>query len=163
MSFDKTDGELGKTITVMVTMKSRPQKESEPYIPIGGSLRRPMRKTNVHHVTGDQLGQIAIDEIRRPEKNREHTHDSLHLGIGHQRKVNEGLNRPHTQVQPDFVVLDLHVLSSWLDWHDHVEHLQALKTGLNRLKECEFHHVQLHFQTVSRCPIDLRFASRKKL
>ena len=96
MFFDKTDGELGKTITFVVAMKNRPEKQSERCIPLGGSLSRPMRETNVHHVTDDQLCQITINEIRRPEKNTEHTHDSLHLGVGHQRKVNEALNRPHT-------------------------------------------------------------------
>jgi hypothetical protein len=35
MFFDKTDGELGKTITVVVAMKNRPEKQSEPYIRMG--------------------------------------------------------------------------------------------------------------------------------
>jgi len=81
----------------------------------------------VHHVAEVQANQIDVGEVRRREEDRQHAHRRLHLDVGHERQVDQALDRPVTETGPDLRVLGVDLFARGMGRHLDAEEAQALQ------------------------------------
>ncbi len=150
-------GEFGETVGIAITVKDRP--EHSPPIAIGmrGSAARPVPHADVHHPAHLQAIQTEVGKVGGRTKDREHLHGGLQFRIGHQRQINQALDRAPIEGLPDRLVFGLDLLLGRVRRKVNAEQAQAGECAVHSLRVLRLRDVELDLQVVDGHLIDFRF------
>src|SRR5277367_6633302 len=98
---------------------------------------------------------MKVSEEGGRSKDREHLHGGLQFRIGHQREVDQALDRASIEGLPDRLVFGLDLIPSWVCGDVDAELAQAGECAVDSLLDFRLHDVQLDLKVINSRAIDL--------
>src|ERR1700754_1765382 len=163
MLLDEIAGKLTELISFRIAPEVWTQHRPEPRVTMRRCATRAMLQTEAYHAAGVQAVQIVVGENRRCGKRREHTHRNQHFGVGHERQVDQALDRPSVEVLPDFLIFRLHFFARRMRRHVDAEQTQAFERTADRARVFRPHDMKIDLESAHRPHVDSGSASGKKL
>ena len=96
--------------------------------------------------------QIEVGEVGGWVRGRKDLHGSLQFRIGHQRQVNQALDRVSLQIAPERLVFGLNLFPSRMRRDVNAEQTQAGERAGHGLGVFPVHDMQLDLETIERPP-----------
>src|SRR5271156_4350130 len=128
---DQVAGNPGQAVAFAVTVKVRSKDRPEASIGVGGSAAHPVLYAEVYHATREQAKQLKVGKCGRTSKDREHLHGCLYFRIGHQRQIDQTLDRVPAEGFPHRLVFGPDLLESRMCRQVNAEQTQASERAVD--------------------------------
>ena len=105
--------------------------------------------------------QMEIGKVGGGRKEQEHLHGGLQFRIGHQRQIDQALDRAPTESLPDRLVFGLDLLLGRMRGHVDAKPAQARERGGHSLLVFRLHDMELDLQMIDGGLVDFRRGPRQ--
>ena len=106
---------------------------------------------------------MKVGEVGGGSKDREHLHGGLQFRIGHQRQIDQALDRAPIEGLPDRLVFGLDLLPGRVCRQVNAEQAQARERAVDGLRVFPLHDMELDLQAVGGRDVDVRRPAPQQL
>ena len=99
---------------------------------------------------------MKVGKVGGASKDREHLHGGLQFRIGHQRQIDQALDRAPIEGLPDRLVFGLDLLPGRVRRQVDAEQAQARERAVDGLRVFRLHDMELDLQAVDGRLVDFR-------
>src|ERR1700691_1246754 len=110
MLLDQVASEHGGTITLMITVKHGTEGGPQKSKGVRGYGARPVLHAEVHHAAQEKAKQMEVRKGGGVGKDQQWAHCGLQFRVGHQRQIDQILDRAWVEIAPECLVFGLDLL-----------------------------------------------------
>ena len=110
---------------------------------------------------GSKTKQTLVGKVGGGSKIREDLHGGRQLRVGHQRQIDQALDRAPTESLPDRFVFGLDLLLGGMRRHVDAQPAQAGERGVHSVLDFRLHDMELDLQMVDGGLVDFRRGARQ--